>query len=85
MVLSLEIPDRYAIGHKPDDIAADMKLSTALMRYRDGEFSIGAACEFCGKDIYAFIEECARHDIDVIDYDENDLEREIRFFAQGKP
>ena len=78
IVLSLEIPDRFAIGKKPAQIAEQMKLSQALVLYRDGEYSLEAACEFCGKDLYSFMQECARHGIDVIDYDEEELIREVK-------
>lgn len=82
MVLSLEIPDRFAIGKKPAQIIEQLKLSQALVLYRDGEYSLEAACEFSGTDPYSFMQECARHGIDVIDYDEEELVHEVQALGE---
>lgn len=78
MQITVEVPEQYLIDTDPGEFGERMKLSAALLMFRAGQISAGAACELAGVDRYTFIAECARHDIPVINYSGDDLEEEYR-------
>ncbi|OQY04132.1 MAG: hypothetical protein B6I20_03590 [Bacteroidetes bacterium 4572_117] len=78
MQLTLQIPDMYFVNHKKENIKKQIKLYTALMMFRSGQVSAGAACEIAEVDRYKFIEECKKYDVPVIDYPIVDVENEIQ-------
>jgi predicted HTH domain antitoxin len=55
-----------------------MKLSTAVLMFRSGQISAGAASGLAGIDRWTFAAECVRRDIPLIDYEAGELEEEIR-------
>jgi predicted HTH domain antitoxin len=83
MELVVQIPDRYLLDISASELAGQLKLSAALLMFRAGRFSAGAACEFAGIDRYVFLEACRRHRIDVFDYEPDELEADFIALQQG--
>nr|VFJ69259.1 MAG: Uncharacterised protein family (UPF0175) [Candidatus Kentron sp. FM]VFJ69329.1 MAG: Uncharacterised protein family (UPF0175) [Candidatus Kentron sp. FM]VFK17682.1 MAG: Uncharacterised protein family (UPF0175) [Candidatus Kentron sp. FM] len=77
MQIVVDVPDRYFPDIPVTELAERLKLSTALLMFRIGQLSAGAACEFAGVDRYTFFTACAQYDIPVIDYDGDELDTEL--------
>jgi predicted HTH domain antitoxin len=77
--LTVEIPEtiRQALKCTPDEMARDMRLDTALMIFRAGKLSSGAAAELAGVPWVLFFDLCAEHQIPVSHITPEDLEREL--------
>ena len=63
-------------------MSGTMRTCTALMLFRTGKLSAGAACEFAGIDRYTFLQECAKRDIPVVRYDQDSLSREVAMLCE---
>jgi predicted HTH domain antitoxin len=81
MRIELELPEVHFLGLSPQEIAQQVRLLTALMRFGAGEISVGAACELAGISHYAFYEACKKYRVPVLDYDENELDDELSNFT----
>lgn len=77
MQIAISVPDDYALNYTHQEIARNLKLYTALLMFRAGQISAGAACEFADIDRYAFLSACDQHRITVIDYDEDEIEADL--------
>lgn len=77
MLITLEIPDRYMAGQRPDEASRHIKLSAALQMFRTGELSAGAAAELAEVDRFVFAEECARQGIALATYSAAELDAEL--------
>jgi predicted HTH domain antitoxin len=77
--LTVEIPEtiRQALQRTPAEMARDMRLYTALMLFRAGKLSSGAAAELAGVPRVLFFDLCAEHQIPVSQITPADLEREL--------
>ncbi len=77
--LTVEIPEtiRHALQRTPDQMARDMRLYTALMLFREGKLSSGAAAELAGVPRVLFFDLCAEHEIPVSQITPEELEREL--------
>jgi predicted HTH domain antitoxin len=78
MKITVEVPQQYLVDSDPREFGQRMKLSTALLMFRAGQISAGAASELAGIDRWQFAAECARHDIPLIDYGAGELKEEMR-------
>lgn len=76
MQVVLNIPEQYR-ADGPEEFGRRVALYAALMMFRSGELSAGAAAEFAGLDRRSFAEECRRHDIPLIDYPVEELRGEV--------
>ncbi len=83
MQLVLEVPEYFAIDYTASELVDQVKLYSALIMFRSGQISAGAACEFAGIDRYTFLTACKKHNIGAVDYDENELDREIKLNTKG--
>lgn len=83
MEVIVQVPDQYLLDISAGELAARLKLSAALLMFRAGKFSAGAACEFAGVDRYTFLEACRRHRIDTVDYDPDELEADLAGLLRG--
>lgn len=81
MQVSVTIPDIHFIGIPLTEVAAELRLATALLRYQAGEISAGAACEIAGIDRYAFHEACHKYKIPILSYGAEELAEELELFA----
>ncbi len=78
MQLVLEVPEYFTIDYTTGELVDQIKLYAALLMFKSGQISAGAACEFADIDRYAFLAACKKHNVDAVDYDENELDREIK-------
>jgi len=77
MQLTIQIPDIYFVNYQKQKIEKQVKLYTALMMFRSGQVSAGAACEIAEIDRYTFIVECKNNDIPIISYSIEDIENDL--------
>jgi predicted HTH domain antitoxin len=74
MKITLEVPDLLS---DPSELGRRVLLYAALLMFRSGELSAGAAAEFAGVDRFTFASECQRHGIPLIDYRPGELRSEV--------
>ncbi|MGK5093466.1 UPF0175 family protein [Deltaproteobacteria bacterium TL4] len=82
MQVTLELPDQYFVTATPQEVVDEIKLNHALMQYRRGKLSIGSACELTQRNIYEFMKLCKQNQIEIIHYEEGELEEEVRLASQ---
>jgi predicted HTH domain antitoxin len=75
--ITLHVPDRYLLNQDATELGRRIKLSAALLMFRSGELSAGAAAELAEVDRFTFAAECNRHGIPVVDYPGEDLSTEL--------
>ena len=77
MRICLDIPDQYLVDSTPSELGQRLKLYAAVLMYRSGELSAGAACELAGTDRFTFLDECHRHGVATIGYAPEELDEEL--------
>jgi predicted HTH domain antitoxin len=60
-----------------NEIVSSMRKEYAAKMYQEGKLTLGQAAEFCGVCLYDFTALLAVQDIPVINYDPEDLDREL--------
>ena len=60
------------------EIIASMRKEYATKMYQDAKLTLGQAAEFCGMCLYDFTALMAIQDIPVINYESDDLDRELK-------
>jgi len=77
--LTVEIPEtvRHALKRTPEEMARDMRLYSALMLFRQGKLSSGAAAALAGIPRVLFFDVCAEHDIPVSQITPEELTQEL--------
>jgi predicted HTH domain antitoxin len=75
--ITLEVPDQYLVDHDPRELAQRIKLFAALLLFRSGEVSSGAAAELAEVDRFTFAAECRKHGIPLADYPAEELHDEL--------
>lgn len=83
MEVVLEVPESYMVGMSPDDLGNRLKLYAALLMYRAGELSAGAACELGGVDRYTFLEECKRLGIESLQGEAEEMKSDLSLLDEG--
>ncbi|MEM7017998.1 MAG: UPF0175 family protein [Pseudomonadota bacterium] len=83
MQVTLEVPD-HCLPPQQDNqsLAQTLKLHSALLLFQSGQLSRGAACEFAGIDIYAFLAACKQYNISTINLDTDDIEADVLRFQK---
>ncbi len=78
-VLTVHIPGeiRQKLNRTQEELSRDMRLYTALMLFRMGKLSSGAAAEMAGVPRVTFLDLCAEYDIPVSQISGEDLRREL--------
>jgi predicted HTH domain antitoxin len=78
-VLTISLPGeiRQMLNRTPEELARDVQLYAALMLFRQGKLSSGAAAEMAGVPRIAFLDLCAEYDIPVSQISGEDLRREM--------
>ena len=78
-VLTIHIPGeiRQMLNRTQEELSRDMRLYTALMLFRTGKLSSGAAAEMAGVPRIMFLDLCAEYDIPVSQISGDDLRREL--------
>ena len=82
MQVTLDVPERFGV-EDPEALRRRIALYAALLMFRSGELSAGAAAEFAGIDRYDFAAACAEHDIPLADYPAEDLRAEVEALRRG--
>ena len=77
MQVVVDVPERYLVGTNSEDFGRQLKLYTALLMYRTGELSAGAACEFAGVDRFTFLDECKKLGITTLEANHKQLESDL--------
>ncbi len=80
MQLILEIPDQYLQGKNQLQTARQIKLYAALLMFKSGQLSRGAACEFADVDIYDFLLACKQYQISLMDMPVEAIEADMLNF-----
>jgi predicted HTH domain antitoxin len=68
---------RQMLNRTPDEFARDVRLYAALMLFRLGKLSSGAAAEMAGLPRVMFLDLCAEYDIPVSQITGDDLRKEL--------
>jgi len=58
-----------------------IRLSIALMLFKNAKFSIEQASHFANLSLYDFMDECKKNHIAVISYDADELKNEMRLMS----
>ena len=77
--LTIHLPGeiRQMLNRTPEELARDVRLYSALMLFRLGKLSSGAAAEMAGLPRVVFLDLCAEYDIPVTQITGDDLRREL--------
>lgn len=77
--LTIQFPGeiRRMLNRTPEELARDVRLYSALMLFRLGKLSSGAAAEMAGLPRVVFLDLCAEYDIPVTQITGEDLRREM--------
>jgi hypothetical protein len=77
--LTIQVPGeiRQMLNRTPEELARDVRLYSALMLFRLGKLSSGAAADMAGLPRVVFLDLCAEYDIPVTQITGEDLRREI--------
>ena len=68
---------RQMLNRTPDELARDVQLYAALMLFRLGKLSSGAAAEMAGVPRVTFLDLCAEYDIPVSQISGDELRQEM--------
>ena len=68
---------RQMLNRTPEELSRDVRLYSALMLFRLGKLSSGAAAEMAGLPRVMFLDLCADSDIPVSQISADDLRREL--------
>jgi predicted HTH domain antitoxin len=77
--LTIHIPGeiKHMLNRTSDELARDVRLYAALMLFRLGKLSSGAAAEMAGVPRVMFLDLCAEYDIPVSQITGEDLRQEL--------
>jgi len=77
--LAIQLPGeiRQMLNRTPEEMGRDLRLYAALMLFRAGKLSSGAAAEMSGVPRPMFLDLCAEYDIPVSQITAEDLRREL--------
>ena len=78
-VLTIHLPSEIGqmLNRTPEELTRDVQLYAALMLFRLGKLSSGAAAEMAGVPRVAFLDLCAEYDIPISQISGDDLRREM--------
>jgi predicted HTH domain antitoxin len=77
LVIQLPTEIRQILNRTPEELARDMRLYSALMLFRMGKLSSGAAAEMAGVPRVMFLDLCAEYDTPVSQITGEDLRKEL--------
>ena len=78
-VLTIQVSQeiREMLNRTPEELARDVRLYAALMLFRLGKLSSGAAAEMAGVPRVTFLDLCAEYDIPISQITGDDLQKEL--------
>jgi predicted HTH domain antitoxin len=82
LTLTISIPETIltAANMDKDELAEGMRREYAMQLFQQGKLTLAQSAELCGLGIYDFMSALSRSDIPVIDYDPQELEKELLYF-----
>lgn len=83
MQIVLEVPDQFLLNDTAESLGRLFKLSAALLMFRTGKISAGAACELAGVDRYSFLQVCKENGVPAADYPPEELDVEMAWLARA--
>lgn len=77
--IAIHVPDeiRHMLNRTPEEMGRDVRLYAALMLFRLGKLSSGAAAAMAGVPRPLFLDLCAEYDVPVSQISVDDLKREL--------
>lgn len=84
ITLSIQIPDHFllSLNENAEELSNQMRLYTAMQFFKSHKLTLKQAADFAGLRLFQFINELDRHEIDIIDYDPEELEKELELFNE---
>jgi len=78
-ILTLRVPSEIGrmLNRTPEEVGRDLRLYSALMLFRLGKLSSGAAAALAGIPRVLFLDLCAEYDIPVSPVTPEELRREV--------
>ena len=78
-ILTLRIPSQIQqhLNRSPEELSRDLRLYAALMMFRLGKLSSGAAAELAGVPRVMFLDLCAEYGIAISQINSDDLRQEV--------
>lgn len=78
-ILTIRLPNeiREMLNRTPEEMSRDLRIYTALMLFRLGKLSSGAAALMAGIPRVMFLDMCAEYDIPVSQITPEELRREV--------
>ena len=78
--VSQDILDTLKVGS--DELLKRMRLLTAITYFQENKLSLGKAAELAGMNRLAFMDILSKKNIVIFDYDESELNTELRGLTQ---
>jgi predicted HTH domain antitoxin len=80
--LTIPISDALltAANMDKDELAEDMRREYAIKLFRQSKLTLVQSAELCGSGLYDFMSVLSQAGIPVIDYDPQELEKELSYF-----
>ncbi len=79
-VVSHDILDTLKVGS--DELLQRMRLLSAIAYFKENKLSLGKAAELAGMNRLAFMDILSKKNIVIFDYDESELNTELRGITQ---
>jgi predicted HTH domain antitoxin len=78
--VTLELPEEVfsALRRSPEEFVREMRLAAAVHWYARGEVSQEKAAQIAGLDRTGFLLALAKHEVDVVPVELNDLKQELQ-------
>lgn len=85
LTVPVEVPSGL-LGFKTEaELAADLRVTLAVRLFEEGRVSAGRAAQMAGLGPWAFLEELGRRQVPVVNWDEDEVRRELGYAHEGGP
>lgn len=77
MQIAINLPNDFVVLQSIKEIEQDMRLSYSLWLFKNAKITLSKAAELAALDIYAFITECKKNEVPVINITKEELLEEL--------
>ena len=77
MQIAINLPNEFVALQPINEIEQDMRLSYALWLFKNAKVTLSKAAELAAIDVYAFITECKKNEVPVINISKTELIEEL--------